>query len=88
MAVHVSRMSEPLMKNPILVTSLAPYIGYLEAARIAKKARLENRPVGEVAREETDLPDELLDQLLDPQFLADGGVGAGPEPARTAKPKQ
>ena len=73
MAVHEERMREPLMKNPILVTSLAPHIGYLEAARIAKKARLENRPVREVAREETDLPEALLDQLLDPQFLADGG---------------
>lgn len=73
MAVHEERMREPLLKNPILVTSLAPYIGYLEAARIAKKARLENRPVREVASEETDLSEAMLDQLLDPQFLADGG---------------
>jgi fumarate hydratase class II len=74
MTVHRERMQEPLRKNPILVTSLAPHIGYLEAARIAKKARNENRTVRDVAQEETDLEPALLDKLLDPQYLADGGV--------------
>ncbi len=71
--VRVERMEAPLKSNPILVTSLAPYIGYLEAARIAKMARQEQRSVYEVALDETEIEQELLERLLDPGHLADGG---------------
>jgi len=40
-----------LEKNPSLATLLAPKIGYLEAAKIAKQAQAENRTVKEVALE-------------------------------------
>ncbi len=70
---NIERMQAPLKTNPILVTALAPYIGYMEAAKIAKIARLQQRPVIEVAREETELEQELLKRLLDPRHLADGG---------------
>ena len=71
--VRVERMEAPLKSNPILVTSLAPYIGYLEAARIAKMARQEQRSVYEVALDETEIEQGLLERLLDPGHLADGG---------------
>ena len=35
-------------KNPSLATLLSPYIGYLEAAKIAKQAQAENRSVKEL----------------------------------------
>ncbi len=75
MEVLSERMEEPLSKNPVLITSLSPYIGYMKAAVIAKKARKENRSLLEVAQQETNLDHELLSKLLDPRYLADGGKG-------------
>ncbi len=72
-AINIKRMQAPLKTNPILVTPLAPYIGYMEAARIAKMARQQQRPVLEVAREESGLDHQVLERLLDPRHLADGG---------------
>ena len=73
MQILTANMAEPLAKTPVLVTSLTPYIGYMKAAAIAKKAREENRPILEVALEEADLEPDLLNRLLDPRYLADGG---------------
>jgi len=56
-------------RNPILATALNEAIGYEAAARIAKQALATNRSVKEVAAEETDLPAERLDALLDPRAL-------------------
>ena len=61
-------------KNPILVTALNPIIGYEKAAAIAKKAYKENKPIIEVAAEETDLTKAKLERLLDPSKLAKGGI--------------
>lgn len=78
MQIKEGNLKKPLKKNPILVTALAPHIGYLEAARIAKKAREERRPILEIAKEETELETKLLETLLDPGHLADGGVFTPP----------
>jgi fumarate hydratase class II len=67
-----------LARNPILVTALNPVIGYEAAAKIAKRAYAENRPVFEVAMEMTDLGEKKLRKLLDPMALTKGGIGAGP----------
>lgn len=72
MEILSEHMEEPLSKNPVLITSLTPHIGYMRAAAIAKKAREENRSLLEVAQQETELDRELLLKLLDPRFLADG----------------
>jgi len=66
---------QALSLNPILVTSLAPLVGYLKAAEIGKIAQKEQRSVFEVALEQTDIPQEELQRLLDPKNLADGGGG-------------
>jgi len=73
MEILVDQMEISVSKNPVLVTSLSPYIGYMKAADIAQKARETGRSVFEIAREETDLDEELLSRLLDPRYLADGG---------------
>lgn len=63
----------PLQRNPVLVTALTPHIGYMKAAELAKRAREEHRPVIDVALETVDIDPEQLKQLLDPEFLANGG---------------
>ncbi|MDD3792633.1 MAG: aspartate ammonia-lyase [Candidatus Bathyarchaeota archaeon] len=49
--VNEKRCEQYLEKNPSLATLLAPKIGYIEAAKIAKQAEKENRTVKEVALE-------------------------------------
>ncbi|WP_192906660.1 class II fumarate hydratase [Luteimonas marina] len=66
-----------LDRNPILVTALNPVIGYEKAAAIAKRAYRENRPVFEIALEDSGLPAETLKELLDPATLTRGGIQAG-----------
>ena len=72
--VNRKSMEASLAKNPILVTALNPIIGYRKAAEIAKKAYSENRPIIDVASEETDISISRLRKLLDPAKLAKGGI--------------
>ena len=72
--VREAHIREALSRNPILVTALNPVIGYEKGAAIAKQAYKQNRPVLEVARELTGLPEKTLKQLLDPAVLAKGGI--------------
>ena len=76
--VRTDRLREALDRNPILVTALNPVIGYEKAAAIAKQAYREGRPVLDVAREATGLPEKELRALLDPGRLAAGGIHGGP----------
>lgn len=73
LSVNKERIADMVGRNPVLVTALNPLIGYDQAAKIAKKAFKENRPVKEVAREMTDLSDEELNQALDPIKMTKGG---------------
>jgi aspartate ammonia-lyase len=58
--VNEKQCSQYLEKNPSLATLLSPYIGYLEAAKIAKQAQAENCSVKEIALENKLLkPDEI-----------------------------
>ena len=68
------RIDEALARNPILVTALNPVIGYELGAATAKRAYAEGRPILDVARETTGLPDERLRELMDPLELTRGGV--------------
>ena len=72
LVVHAGRISESLARNPMLLTALAPRIGYDRAAQIAKRAAAESRPVVDVAAEETGLPREDLARF-DCRPLAAGG---------------
>ncbi|MFT7682169.1 MAG: fumarate hydratase class II [Moritella dasanensis] len=67
--VNEQQLTQPLYKNPILVTALNPIIGYLKAAEIAKQAYREQRPIIDVAEENTTLSRQELTELLDPAQL-------------------
>jgi len=74
LVVKQERVREALARNPILVTALNPIIGYEKAAAIAKRAYREQRPVLEIAREDSGLPEAELRRLLDPAALTRGGI--------------
>jgi fumarate hydratase class II len=76
-AVNARQIAVALDRNPMLVTALAPVIGYDRAATIAKRALAEGRPIRDVAAEMTDLGAAQLAQLLDPAALTHGGVRQG-----------
>ena len=77
MTIRADRVAAALDRNPILVTALNPIIGYEQAAKIAKRAYAEQRPVLEVALEDSGLPERELRRLLDPAGLTKGGIKAG-----------
>ncbi|MBD9537339.1 class II fumarate hydratase [Stenotrophomonas sp. STM01] len=74
LVVKQERVREALARNPILVTALNPIIGYEKAAAIAKRAYKEQRPVLEVAVEDSGLSEAELKRLLDPAALTQGGI--------------
>jgi fumarate hydratase class II len=75
LTVHAARISATLARNPMLLTALAPRIGYDRAAAIAHRAASDPRPILDIAVEETGLPRSELEPLLDPAALARGGSG-------------
>ena len=64
-ALRKDRVAEALQRNPILVTALNPVIGYEKAAKIAKRAYAEQRPVFDVALEDSGQTEKDLRRLLD-----------------------
>ena len=61
-----------LVENGLmLATALAPEVGYDKAADIAKTAYKEDKTIREVAREQTDLSEEKLDELLDARKMTE-----------------
>jgi fumarate hydratase class II len=75
--VNQARLNEALERNPILVTALNPVIGYEKGAAIDKKAYAQGLPILEVARQNTDIPEQELKALLDPLELTRGGIKGG-----------
>lgn len=73
-AVNRERIAAHIEKNPMLATALNPIIGYDKAAAIAKRARAENRPIIDVAVEDTSLSREDLSRLLNLGALTEGGL--------------
>jgi len=79
-AVNRDAVRRLVDKNPIMVTVLNPVIGYEKGAAIAKQAYREGRRLKDVAAEQTDLPADELERLLDPRAMTEGGIkgsGAG-----------
>lgn len=62
--VDEKRCEQYLEKNPSLATLLAPKIGYLEAAKVAKQSQAENRSVKEIALEKGLLKPEELEKIF------------------------
>lgn len=69
MVFKVDEVAQQVATNPMLVTALAPYIGYKQAAEIAQQAVATGRSVAELALEKTDLDQQRIDELLDPLAL-------------------
>lgn len=57
-----------------MVTSLAPVIGYDQAAAIAKRAVQEHKTVRELCEELEVLPPDELDRILDPETMCAPGI--------------
>jgi len=64
--VNAARCQDYAYRSMGLATALAPSIGYLEAARLAKKALAEGKTVTELVQEEKLLSEEELKRVLDP----------------------
>jgi fumarate hydratase class II len=61
-------------KGLMIGTALAPRIGYDAAANIAKTAAKTGQTIRDVAREQTDLSEAELNELLDPAGMTEPGV--------------
>jgi len=72
LVVLADALAETLSRNPMLLTALAPEIGYDRAAAIARRASVEKRAILDVAVDETGWPRARLARLLDPARLAHG----------------
>lgn len=73
-SVNTEKVSESVSRNPILVTALNPIIGYELGAKIAKQAYREKRSVLEVSRENTELTEQEISEILNPIKLTEGGI--------------
>jgi fumarate hydratase class II len=65
------RGPELVEQGLMLATALAPVVGYDKAAEISKAAYKTGRTIREVAREQTDLSEEKLDELLDARKMTE-----------------
>ena len=58
----------------MLVTALTDYIGYEEAARVAKRAHAERKTIREVVLEQDLMDEDQLDKVLDPTPMTEPGI--------------
>jgi fumarate hydratase class II len=64
--VNEERCSQLIDQSLMMVTSLAPKIGYEQAAAMAKEAFKSGKTIRELCREKKILPEAQLDEALDP----------------------
>jgi len=69
LAVNEKRCRDLIDQSLMMVTSLAPEIGYDKAAKLAKQAFEEDRTIRELVREQGLLDDKRLDEVLDPDRM-------------------
>lgn len=69
-----TRCAEMIEKSLAMCTALAPVIGYDEAAKIAKTSYETGKTVREVAKELKVLPEDRLDEILDPWRMTEPGI--------------
>ena len=60
--------------SPAISTSLNPYMGYEEVARVIKKAMAENKTLREVILEEGLMDEADVDRALDVEAMTKGGI--------------
>src|SRR5579875_3300717 len=69
---------EMVERGLAICTALAPIIGYDAAADIAKEAYKTGKTVREIARERTNLSEEELARVLNPENMTKPGLEGGP----------
>ncbi|MHB1158838.1 MAG: class II fumarate hydratase [Chloroflexota bacterium] len=73
-----TRGPEMVERGLAIATALVPAVGYDAAATISKEAFRTGRTVREVARDRTQLSDEDLDRILNPEAMTEPGLHGGP----------
>jgi fumarate hydratase, class II len=74
------RCRELLEKNPAIATALNAYIGYDEAASVAKESAKNFESVRDVVKRRGLLADDQLDQVLDVREMTEPGIPGGGKP--------
>jgi fumarate hydratase, class II len=74
---NVGRCEELVERSLAMVTALVPKIGYDAAAVIAKDSVKTGKTVRELCRERQVLPEDELNEALDPRGMTEGGIHAG-----------
>ncbi|MGI9252329.1 MAG: class II fumarate hydratase [Thermomicrobiales bacterium] len=74
---NVEKAESYIERSISMATALNPYIGYENAAKIAKKSYATGRTVREIAYEESGLTREQVDEALHPHHQTIAGTGAG-----------
>jgi fumarate hydratase class II len=67
--VNAQRCAELIDQSLMMCTSLAPVIGYDNAAKLAKQAFAEGKTIRELAREQGLMDEAKLTELLDPEAM-------------------
>jgi aspartate ammonia-lyase len=67
--VDEKRCLHYLERNPALATFLSPFIGHLEASKIAQQALREGRSVKEVALEKSQLKPDLVERIFSSAYM-------------------
>jgi fumarate hydratase class II len=75
--VNKERCQSLIEESLAMCTALAPAIGYEAAAKLAKDAYQSGKTVRQVAKERNVLPDDRLEQLLDPWRMTEPGGPVG-----------
>lgn len=71
---NTERCAELIEQSLAMCTSLAPRVGYDQAAAIAKQAYAEGKTVRQIAQAKGTIPQAELDALLDPRAMTEPGA--------------
>jgi fumarate hydratase class II len=69
LVLNADRCRALIDQSLMMVTSLAPVLGYETCAKLAKQAFRENKTIRQLVSEQKLLPAEKLDELLDPDAM-------------------
>ena len=66
MTANVESCRDEVERSPAMATGLNPFIGYEQAAKLAKECVATGKTVRQLCREKKILPDDQLEKVLDP----------------------